>query len=124
MQAASSMGLALWRSARLLRPRQPPEPWLDRGERTHKAASLQEPAAPMAARRQIAVESLLIDLVHMEEGIPGAIAEGCIFDVLADDARALLLAATEEIGANVMIKVVVGVLTFVAIGLGHDALLS
>jgi hypothetical protein len=40
------------------------EPWLDRGERTHEAACLQELAAPVAARRQMAVEGLLIDLVH------------------------------------------------------------
>jgi hypothetical protein len=61
----------------------------------------------MAARRQIAVESLLIDLVHMEEGIGGTIVEGGILDILAYDARALLIAAAEEIRAGVM---VVGVL--------------
>ena len=89
------MGLALWRSARLLRPRQPPEPWLDRGERTHKAASLQEPAAPMAARRQVTVERLLIDLVPMQQRVGSAGVERGILDVLADDARAILVAAAE-----------------------------
>ena len=73
----------------------------------------------MAARRQIAVESLLIDLVHMEEGIGGAIVEGGILDVLADDARALLVAAAEEIGAGMMVRMV-GVLISVAVGLRHD----
>jgi len=73
----------------------------------------------MAARRQIAVESLLIDLVHMEEGIGGAIVEGGILDVLADDARALLVAAAEKIGAGVMVRMV-GVLISVAVGLRHD----
>jgi hypothetical protein len=58
----------------------------------------------------------------MEEGIAGAIVEGGILDVLADDARTLLVAAAEEIGADVMIRVVVDVLTSVAAGLGHDAL--
>src|ERR1700757_1444533 len=72
----------------------------------------------MAARRQIAVESLLIDLVHMEEGIGGAIVEGAILDVLADNARALLVAAAEEIGARVMVTV--GVLMSVAAGLRHE----
>jgi hypothetical protein len=108
VHAASTMGFALRRCAGLLRPRQPRELWLDRGERTHEAACLQELAAPMAARRQIAVESLLIDLVHMEESIAGAIVEGGILHVLADDARALLVAAAEEIGADVMIRVVAG----------------
>ncbi len=73
----------------------------------------------MAARRQIAVESLLIDLVHMEEGIGGAIVEGGILDVPADDARALLVAAAEKIGAGVMVRMV-GVLISVAVGLRHD----
>src|SRR5260370_2178880 len=114
------MGLALRRRAGLLPSRQPREPWLDRGERTHEAAGLQELAAPMAARRQIAVESLLINLVHMVEGIGGAIVEGGILDVLADDARALLVAAAEEIGAGVMVRVVVSVLVSVAVGLRHD----
>src|ERR1700739_265361 len=112
------MGLALRCCAGLLRPAQPREPWLDRGERTHEAACLQELAAPMAARRQIAIESLLIDLVHMEEGIAGAIVEGGILDVLADDAYALLVAAAEEIGAGVMM--LAGVLVSVAVGLGHE----
>jgi hypothetical protein len=73
----------------------------------------------MAARRQIAVESLLIDLVHMEEGIGGAIVEGGILDVLADDARAFLVAAAEKIGAGAMVRMV-GVLISVAVGLRHD----
>ena len=119
VHAASTMGFALRRRAGLLRPRQAREPWLDRSERTHEAACLQELAAPMAARRQIAVESLLIDLVHMEEGIGSAIVEGGILDVLADDARALLVAAAEKIGAGVMVRMV-GVLISVAVGLRHD----
>ena len=49
----------------------------------------------VAAGRQIAIESLLIDLVHMEEFIGSAIVEGGILDVLADDARAILVAAAE-----------------------------
>src|SRR5439155_19638465 len=120
LHAASTMGLALRRRAGLLRPRQAREPWLDRGERTHEAACLQKLAAPIAARRQIAVESLLIDLVHMEEGIGGAIVESGILDVFADDARALLVAAAEKIRAGVMVRVVVGVLISVAVGLRHD----
>src|SRR5262245_59007542 len=117
MHAASAIGLALRRRARILRPRQPREPWLGRGQRTHEAACLQELAAPMAARRQIAVESLLMDLVHMEEAVGGATVEGGILDVLADDARALLVAAAEEIGAGLMVRVVVGVLISIAVGL-------
>jgi hypothetical protein len=54
----------------------------------------------------------------MEEGIAGAIVEGGILDVLADDAYALLVAAAEEIGAGVMM--LAGVLVSVAVGLGHE----
>ena len=55
----------------------------------------------------------------MEEGIGSAIVEGGILDVLADDARALLVAAAEEIGAVVMMRVV-GVLSSVAVVHRHD----
>src|SRR5207237_340703 len=41
-------------------------------------------------------------------------------DVFADDARALLVAAAEKIRAGVMVRVVVGVLISVAVGLRHD----
>jgi hypothetical protein len=55
----------------------------------------------------------------MEEGIAGTIVEGGILDVLADDARTLLVAAAEEIGAGVMVRVV-GVLISVRVVLQHD----
>ena len=70
----------------------------------HKRRS-SRPFARRAARRQVAVERLLIDLVHMEKGIGGAIVEGGVLDVLTDDARAFLVAAAEEIGAGVMVEV-------------------
>ena len=81
------------------------EPRLDSGQHTHEAARLQELAAPAAARRQIAVKSSLIDLVHVEEAIGGAIVKGGVLDILADDTCSLLVAAAEEIGAGVMVKV-------------------
>src|SRR5262249_17777182 len=120
VHAAPTIGLALRRRVGILRPRQPREPWLGRGQCTHEATCLQELAAPTAARRQIAVESLLMDLVHMEEAIGGATVEGSILDVLADDARALLVAAAEKIGAGVMVRVAVGVLISIAVDLRHD----
>src|SRR5262244_2836187 len=107
-----------------LRPRQPREPWLDGGERGHEAAGLQELAAPMATRRQIAVKRLLIDLVHMEKGIGRAMVEGGVLDVLADDARALLVAAAKGIGAGVMVVMMVSVLVPFAVVSRHDALLK
>ena len=87
----------------LFRPCEPGEPRLDRGEHAHEAAGLKELAAPATAFRQIAVERFLIDLVHVEEAIGGAIIEGSVLDVLADNANALLVAAAEEISAGVMV---------------------
>jgi len=57
----------------------------------------------------------------MEEGIASATVEGGVPDVLADDARTLLIAAAEEIGAGVMMARVVGVLVSVAVVFRHDA---
>jgi hypothetical protein len=39
----------------------------------------------------------------VEEAIGGAIIEGSVLDVLADNANALLVAAAEEISAGVMV---------------------
>ena len=64
---------------------------------------MKELAAPATAFRQIAVERFLIDLVHVEDAIGGAIIEGSVLDVLADNANALLVAAAEEISAGVMV---------------------
>ncbi len=47
---AALLGCPLRPCAGFLRAREPPEPWLDGGERTHEGAGLQELAAPMAAR--------------------------------------------------------------------------
>jgi len=41
----------------------------------------------------------------MEEAIGGAIVKGGVLDILADDTRSLLVAATEEVGAGVMVIV-------------------
>ena len=121
MHAALAMGLAFRRRAGLLRPRQPREPWLDRGERTHEAACLQELAAPMAARRQVAVERLLIDLVHMEETIGGAIVESGVLNVLAENAHTLLVAATKETCTAVMVTVLRRAFVDLIVLLRHDA---
>jgi len=41
----------------------------------------------------------------VEDGIGGAPFEGGLLDILAYDARALLVATAEEIGAGVMVRV-------------------
>src|SRR6516165_9911645 len=111
------MGNALVRCLGLLRPREPSEPRLDRGQRTHEAACLQELPTPAAASRQITVKGLLIDLVHMEETIGCAFIKDSVLDVLAQDTRALLIAASKEIGAGmiVIVRALVRVLVFVAV---------
>jgi len=55
-----------------------------------------------AAGGQTPVEALLIDFVHMQQTIRGAGVECPILDVLADDAGALLVAATKEAAAIVV----------------------
>ena len=90
-----------------MRSRQSAEPRLDRSKRTHEAARLQELAPPAAAGREIAVEALLIDRVHMEEPIGGTLVVYGVLDILAYYTRALLIAAAEEIGAAAMVMLVV-----------------
>ena len=62
----------------------------------------------------VAIERFLIDLVHMEEGIGGAIVKGGVLNILADETRSFLVAAAEKIGAGVMVivSVLVCVLEF------------
>jgi len=84
-----------------------PKPGLHGSKGTHETARLQELAPPATAGREISVDRLLIDLVHLEKTVGGALVEDRILDVLADDARALLVAAAEEIGAAAVVMLVV-----------------
>ena len=94
------------------------KPRLDCGKHAHEAARLQEFATPAAARRQIAVEGFLTDLVHVKEGVGRALLEGSILNIFADDARPLLVTAAEEIGAGAMVRCVL--VSLVAV-FRHDA---
>ena len=91
------------RCAGFFRARQSGEPRFDRSERSHEAACYQELSAITAAHREVAVKSLLIDFIYVEQTIRGALIEGGVLDVFADDARALLVTAAKEIAAVVMV---------------------
>ena len=54
-------------------------------KRAHEAARPQELAPPASARGKIVVEIGLIDLVHVEETITGAVVERVLLDVLAEN---------------------------------------
>ena len=97
--------LAAGTRAGLFGARKSGEPWLDRGKCPHEAACYQELSAITAAHREIAIKSFLIDFIHVEQAIGGALIEGGILDVLADDPRTLLVAAAEEIAAIVVVMV-------------------
>jgi hypothetical protein len=87
--ATVRLGTAHRLGAGFLRLRKAGEPGLDSSQHTQKAARLQELPAPAATGRQVATKSSLIDVVHMEEAIGGAIIKGGILDILADDTRSL-----------------------------------
>ena len=76
----------------------------DRSQGAHKARCPQQFAPLPAARRQIAVEPLLVDLVHMQQAVGGAPVIGAVLDVLADNPGALLVAAAEQIAAFVKMR--------------------
>src|SRR6516164_7521423 len=58
---------------------------VDCRKRPHEAACPQELAAPTSARRQIIVEILLIDFVHMQETIRGATVKSAVLNVLTEN---------------------------------------
>ena len=78
------------------------EPRPDARQRAHEAAGAQQPAARKAAGSQIAVELLLVHLVHVQKPVCGPLGEGGVLDVFAEHAGALLLAAAEKVSAIVM----------------------
>src|SRR5215472_14969810 len=102
MYASLRMRLAVRPRASVFGPRESGEPRLGRSERSHETACYQELAAITATHREVAVKSLLINFVHVKQAIRGALIESSILDVLADDARTLLVAAAKEIAAVVM----------------------
>ncbi|RZN34478.1 hypothetical protein CWO90_06620 [Bradyrhizobium sp. Leo121] len=105
MHATVRLGTAHRPGAGLLRLRKAGEPRLDSSQHPQKAARLQELPAPAATGRQVATKSFLIDVVHMEEAIRGAIVKGGVLDILADDTHSLLVAAAKEVSAGVMVIV-------------------
>src|SRR5262249_12814555 len=116
MHASLRMRLPVRPGAGLFGARKSGEPRLDRGERTHEAACYQKLAAITATHCEIAVKSLLIDFVHVEQAIRGALIESGILDVLADNPRTLLVATAKEISAVVVVMMMlVCVVVF-----GHD----
>src|SRR5215472_16399213 len=97
------------------------EPRVDCCKRAHEATCLQELAAPTSARRQIIVEILLIDFVHMQETIGGAIVESAVLKVLAENPDTLYVSAAKEICTAMMVTVLRGVFVGLVVVLQHDA---
>src|SRR5690348_5769023 len=81
--------------------RQLGEPRLYRRQGAHEAAGTQQFTARAATCRQVAVESFLIDLVHMLKAIRRLWIHGGVFEIFADHADALLVAAAEQAAATV-----------------------
>ena len=71
------------------------EPRTDGRKSAHEATCLQKLAAPTSSRRQIAVEIRLIDIVHIQQTIGGAVVESAVFNVIAENADAFLVAASK-----------------------------
>src|SRR5215469_2388892 len=75
------------------------EPRVDCCKRAHEATCPQELAAPMSASRQIIVEILLIDFVHIQNTIGGSIVESVVLKVLAENPDTHYVSAAKEICA-------------------------
>ena len=97
-----------------------PEPRVDCCKRAHEATCPQELAAPTSAHRQVIVEILLIDFVHMQETIGGAIVESAVLNVLAENPDTLYVSAAKEICTAMMVKVLRGVFVGLVVLLQHD----
>src|SRR5215469_8072654 len=85
------------------------EPRVDCRKHAHEATCPQELAAPTSARRQIIVEILLIDFVHIQETIGGATVESAVLNVLAENPDTLYVSATKEVCTAMMVTVLRGV---------------
>src|SRR5579864_6074925 len=79
------------------------EPRASRSQRAHEGAGAQQCASRASARAQKAIEPLLIDFLHMQQPVCGWLSEGRVFDVFAQDSRALFFAAAEQIAAIVIV---------------------
>src|SRR6516225_226244 len=97
------------------------EPGVDCCKRAQEATCPQELAAPTSARRQVIVEIPLIDFVHMQETIGGAIVESAVLNVLAENPDTLYVSATKEICTAMMVKVLRGVFVGLVVLLQHDS---
>src|SRR5262249_42857780 len=85
------------------------EPRTNCGERAHKAAGLQQSATRAPTDSQIAVESFLMQFVHVQEAIGRTARGGRVFDVFTNNSCAFFFTAAEQIAA-IMMDVVVLVL--------------
>src|SRR5215472_13741056 len=90
-------------------------------KRAHEATCPQELAAPTSARRQIIVEILLIDFVHMQETIGGAIVESAVLNILAENPDTLYVSAAKEICTAMMVTLLRRVFVGLVVLLQHDA---
>jgi hypothetical protein len=94
----------------------------DRRKHAQEAARAQQlpPLAP--AGTQKLVEPLLVDLVHVQEAVGLALAKNVVFDVLANDAGAVLVTAAEQVAAVVMVLSVcmnLAIVVVVLMGVRH-----
>src|SRR6516162_6936829 len=108
MRAACTVRFTLATRTRLTCSCKLGEARVDCRKRAHEATCPQELAAPTSARRQIIVEILLIDFVHMQETIGGATVESAVFNVLAENPDTRYVSATKEICTAMMVTVLRG----------------
>src|SRR6516225_1124562 len=96
------------------------EPRVDCRKRPHEAAYPQELAAPTSTRRQIIVEILLIDFVHMQETIRGATVKSAVLNVLTENPDTLYVSAAKEICTAMMVTLLRGVFVGPVVLLQHN----
>src|SRR6516162_816659 len=121
MRAACTVRFTLATRTRLTCSCKLGEARVDCRKRAHEATCPQELAAPTSARRQIIVEILLIDFVHMQETIGGAIVESAVLNVLAENPDTLYFSAAKEICTAMMVTLLRGVFVGLVVLLQHDA---
>src|SRR6516225_149359 len=120
MRAACTVRFTLATCTRLTCSCKLGEARVDRRKRPHEATCPQELAAPTSARRQIIVEILLIDFVHMQETIGGAIVESAVLNVLTENPDTLYVSAAKEICTAMMVTLLRGVFVGPVVLLQHN----
>src|ERR1700675_136192 len=94
------------------------EPGTDAGQRSHKTAGAQKPAARASARAQKAVKLFLVYFVTVQQPVGSSFVECGILNVFAEKSGALFFSTTEKVSTSMTVRLSLAMLVFGIVILG------